>query len=117
MLTISSRREAAGRAVAAARTWWRVWSGWAVTAIVVLSYLAWTVPALRQGGPEPFIHLGRTLVLKSQASPAISSRAASYAYDPLGRRTHKSAPASPKSISSTTVTTKSPNTTARPTCW
>src|SRR5438046_10004087 len=81
MLTISSRREAAGRAVAAARTWWRVWSGWAVTAIVVLSYLAWTVPALRQGGPEPFIHLGRTLVLKSQASPAISSRAASYAYD------------------------------------
>jgi len=81
MLTISSRRQAAGHAVAAARTWWRHWSGWAVTTIVVFSYLAWTVPAIRQGGPEPFIHLGRTLVAKSQASPAISGRAASYAYD------------------------------------
>jgi len=81
MLTISSRRESARRAVAAARTWWRSWSGWAVTTIVVLSYLAWTVPTLRQGGPEPFIHLGRTLVAKSQASPAISGRAASYTYD------------------------------------
>jgi len=36
---------------------------------------------LRHESPEAYIHLGQALVKKSQASPAISSRAASYHYD------------------------------------
>lgn len=64
-----------------AREWWRRWAVWAVTGLVILSYLLWTAAAVRGGGPEPFIHLGRTLVAKSQASPAISGRANGYPYD------------------------------------
>ena len=36
---------------------------------------------MRHESPEAYIHLGQALVKKSQASPAISSRAASYHYD------------------------------------
>src|SRR4029077_5624922 len=43
-------------------------------------YAVWTVVQLRQG-PEGFIHIGRVLVAKSHASPAIDQRAASYQYD------------------------------------
>jgi hypothetical protein len=57
------------------------WSVWAVTAIVLLAYSLSVGVALRHRSPEEFIHLGRVLVDKSQASPAISSRAASYHYD------------------------------------
>ena len=54
---------------------------WAVTAIVSLAYALSVALALRHQSPDAYIHLGRTLVNKSQASPAISSRAASYQYD------------------------------------
>jgi hypothetical protein len=54
---------------------------WAVTAIVALAYALSVGLSLRHQSPEVYIHLGRTLVNKSQASPAISSRAASYHYD------------------------------------
>ena len=47
------------------------WSVWAVTAIVVLAYALSVGLALRHESPEVYIHLGRTLVNKSQASPAI----------------------------------------------
>jgi hypothetical protein len=57
------------------------WSVWAVTAIVLLAYSLSVGVALRHRSPEEFIHLGRVLVNKSQASPAISSRVASYHYD------------------------------------
>jgi hypothetical protein len=56
-------------------------SVWAVTAIVVLAYALNVGFGLRHRSPEEFIHLGRVLVNKSQASPAISSRAGSYHYD------------------------------------
>ena len=57
------------------------WSVWAVTAIVLLAYALFVGLALRHASPEAYIHLGRALVNKSQASPAISRRAASYHYD------------------------------------
>jgi hypothetical protein len=76
MLTVTRRGPAWNRALE--RT--RGWSVWAVTAIVVGCYGLWTVAALRHG-PEGFIRLGRIFVSKSQASPAISSRAAAYHYD------------------------------------
>jgi len=43
-------------------------------------YAVWTAVALRHG-PESFIHIGRIFVAKSQASPAIDQRAATYHYD------------------------------------
>src|ERR1700686_1580441 len=76
MLTVT-RRGPAGSGV---RERTRGWSVWAVTALVVGCYGVWTAMALRHG-PEGFIRLGRIFVTKSQASPAISSRAASYQYD------------------------------------
>jgi hypothetical protein len=59
----------------------RGWSAWIVAGVVFLTYLAWTIPTVRQDGAEAFIHLGRQFVEKSQASPAISARASRYRYD------------------------------------
>ena len=49
--------------------------------MVLLAYALFVGLALRHESPEAYIHLGQALVKKSQASPAISSRAASYHYD------------------------------------
>ncbi len=49
--------------------------------MVLLAYALFVGLALRHESPEAYIHLGQALVNKSQASPAISSRAASYHYD------------------------------------
>src|SRR5712692_11628586 len=51
-----------------------------VTVAVFGIYAVWTAVALRDG-PESFIHIGRILVAKSHASPAIDQRAATYHYD------------------------------------
>jgi hypothetical protein len=56
------------------------WSVLLVSLAVLGIYAVWTAVALRHG-PEKFIHIGRIFVSKSQASPAISSRATSYEYD------------------------------------
>lgn len=52
-----------------------------MTAIVLLAYALSVALTLRHRSPEEFVHLGRVFVNKSQASPAISSRAGSYPYD------------------------------------
>jgi len=78
MLTVTRRGPARSHVIE--RGWRGRWSVWAVTAIVLGCYGLWTAAALRHG-PERLIHLGRIFVSKSQASPAITSRAGSYEYD------------------------------------
>jgi hypothetical protein len=61
-----------------------MWRGKLAVLLVSLGvfgiYAVWTAINLRQG-PEGFIHIGRILVAKSHASPAIDQRAATYQYD------------------------------------
>jgi hypothetical protein len=78
MLTVTRRGTSGSHAIERGR--WDRWSVWAVTVVVLGCYGLWTAAALRHG-PQGFIHLGRIFVSKSQASPAISSRAGSYQYD------------------------------------
>jgi len=78
---LTARRTLTIGVAARSREWWVRPPAWVVTGIVVLAYALWLGAALRHASPQDFIHLGRILVNKSQASAAISSRAASYRYD------------------------------------